>query len=193
MKFKDKIKKLRLDNNLTQEDLAKICFVSRNAVSKWERDEGYPNIESLKLISKHFNVSIDNLLNEEDLINLSLKNNEERKNIYQRIIIFIIYIIIGILIPILCFKIDPTSVMAYCIFIGPLTYLLYGVILGLLYHKNKDVIIIGLIGILPILFYFETTNVNLVFISFVFYLIFILFYLLTYFIKKKILTNKKQN
>lgn len=40
MKFKDKIKKLRLDNNLTQEDLAKICFVSRNAVSKWERDEG---------------------------------------------------------------------------------------------------------------------------------------------------------
>ena len=59
MKFKDKIKKLRLDNNLTQEDLAKICFVSRNAVSKWERDDGYPNIESLKLISKHFNISID--------------------------------------------------------------------------------------------------------------------------------------
>ena len=189
MKFKDKIKKLRLDNNLTQEDLAKICFVSRNAVSKWERDEEYPNIESLKLISKHFNVSIDNLLNEEDLINLSLKNNEERNNIYQRIIIFIIYIIIGILIPILCFKIDPTSVMAYCIFIGPLTYLIYGVILGLIYHKYKDVIIIGLIGILPILFYFETTNVNLVFISFVFYLIFILFYLLTYFIKKKIISH----
>ena len=83
MKFKDKIKKLRIDNNLTQEDLARICFVSRNAVSKWERDEGYPNIKSLKLISKHFNVSIDNLLNEEDLINLSLKNNEERKIIFE--------------------------------------------------------------------------------------------------------------
>ena len=71
----EKIKKYRLDNNLTQLDLANKLFVSRNAVSKWERDEGHPNIDSLKLISKHFNVSIDNLLNEEDLINLSLKNN----------------------------------------------------------------------------------------------------------------------
>ena len=48
----EKIKKYRLDNNLTQLDLANKLFVSRNAVSKWERDEGYPSIDTLKDLEK---------------------------------------------------------------------------------------------------------------------------------------------
>ena len=57
MKINERIKKLRLEHNLTQEDLAKICLVTRNAVSKWETDKGYPNLDSMILMCKYFNSS----------------------------------------------------------------------------------------------------------------------------------------
>ena len=44
MNLGEKIKELRLKNNMTQDDLALKCYVTRNAVSKWENDKGYPNI-----------------------------------------------------------------------------------------------------------------------------------------------------
>ena len=52
MTLGEKLKKLRTDKNLTQEELAEILFVSRTAISKWESGRGFPNIESLKAISK---------------------------------------------------------------------------------------------------------------------------------------------
>ena len=51
MDFCDKLKKLRKDNNLTQEEFAEKIFVTRTAVSKWETGNGYPSLESLKLIA----------------------------------------------------------------------------------------------------------------------------------------------
>lgn len=54
MEFNEKLQQLRKKNNLTQEQLAEQLFVSRTAVSKWESGKGYPNIESLKSISKLF-------------------------------------------------------------------------------------------------------------------------------------------
>lgn len=53
---------------LTQEELAKILFVSRTAISKWESGRGYPSIDSLKSISKFVNVTIDDLLSSKELI-----------------------------------------------------------------------------------------------------------------------------
>ncbi len=52
MGFNEKFQQLRKQNNLTQEQLAEQLFVSRTAISKWESGKGYPNIESLKNISK---------------------------------------------------------------------------------------------------------------------------------------------
>ena len=46
MTFGQKLKKLRNDNNLTQEQLAEMIFVTRTAISKWETDNGYPSIDS---------------------------------------------------------------------------------------------------------------------------------------------------
>ena len=57
MEFCDKIKKIRTDNNLTQEQFAEKLYVSRTAVSKWESGKGYPSIDSLKYMSKLFNIS----------------------------------------------------------------------------------------------------------------------------------------
>ena len=44
MSVGDNIKKLRHENNLTQEELAKKIYVTRNAISKWEIDKGLPSI-----------------------------------------------------------------------------------------------------------------------------------------------------
>ena len=61
MDFSEKLQNLRKQHGLTQEELAAKLFVSRTAISKWESGRGYPNIDSLKEISKFFSVSVDEL------------------------------------------------------------------------------------------------------------------------------------
>ena len=56
------IKKIRVDNGLTQKDLADKLGVTYQAVSKWENGKNIPDIMILKQISKEFNVNIDDLL-----------------------------------------------------------------------------------------------------------------------------------
>ena len=79
MEFNEKLQELRKNRGLTQEELAESLYVSRTAVSKWESGRGYPNIESLKEISKFFSVSIDELLSGEKL--LFIAENENKTNI----------------------------------------------------------------------------------------------------------------
>ena len=79
MDFSEKLQNLRKQKGLTQEELAAKLFVSRTAVSKWDSGRGYPNIDSLKEISKFFSVSVDELLSSDELINAA--QDENRKNI----------------------------------------------------------------------------------------------------------------
>lgn len=74
----EKLKQLRLKNNLTQEELAQKLFVSRTAISKWEQGRGYPNIESLKAISYLFKIPVDDLLSGDELIILAENENRKR-------------------------------------------------------------------------------------------------------------------
>ena len=62
MNTKDVILDLRTKHGLSQDDLAEKVFVTRQAVSRWETGETVPNTETLKLLSKLFNVSINTLL-----------------------------------------------------------------------------------------------------------------------------------
>lgn len=62
METKDVILSLRNKNNLSQEELAEKVFVTRQAVSRWETGETIPNTETLKQLSKLFDVSINTLL-----------------------------------------------------------------------------------------------------------------------------------
>ena len=76
----EKLKKYRTDNNLTQEEFAAKLFVTRNAVSKWENDNGYPNIDTLKDIAKLLNVTIDKLLGDEDVKTIAINTNAYVRN-----------------------------------------------------------------------------------------------------------------
>ena len=73
MEFHEKLQELRKQKGLTQEELAMQLYVSRTAVSKWESGRGYPSIDSLKVISNYFSVSIDDLLSGEKLIFIAEK------------------------------------------------------------------------------------------------------------------------
>ena len=59
MFFSDKLRLLRTQANLSQEDLADELHVSRQSVSKWESGISFPEIEKLISISDYFHVSLD--------------------------------------------------------------------------------------------------------------------------------------
>ena len=62
MNTKDVLYALRTRSGLSQDELAEKLFVTRQAVSRWENGETVPNTETLKLLSKEFQVSINTLL-----------------------------------------------------------------------------------------------------------------------------------
>ncbi len=62
METKDILRELRESRSLTQEQLAERVMVTRQAVSRWETGETQPNTETLKLLSREFDVSINTLL-----------------------------------------------------------------------------------------------------------------------------------
>lgn len=62
METKDILFKLRSEKGVSQAELAKEVFVTRQAVSRWENGDTVPNSETLKQLSIYFNVSINTLL-----------------------------------------------------------------------------------------------------------------------------------
>ena len=79
MEFNEKLQDLRKQKGLTQEELAEYLYVSRTAISKWESGRGFPNIESLKAISKFFSVSLDELLSGEEILAIAEKDHKEKE------------------------------------------------------------------------------------------------------------------
>ena len=76
MEFNEKLQELRKSRGLTQEELAEALFVSRTAISKWESGRGYPSIDSLKMISRYFSVSIDELICPEEIISAAAEEKQ---------------------------------------------------------------------------------------------------------------------
>ena len=90
MELNEKLQELRKKKGLTQEELAQALYVSRTAISKWESGRGYPNLDSLRGISKFFGVTVDefgswlvktygkDILN--DIAKLNFKNTDKILN-----------------------------------------------------------------------------------------------------------------
>ncbi len=64
--FSQRLKDIRIDNNLSQRDLAKELCVSQASIARWENGLQTPNIEYLKAIAVYFNVTTDFLVGLED-------------------------------------------------------------------------------------------------------------------------------
>ena len=79
MSFGENLKNVRKQRGITQEDLAETLSVSRQAISKWESDNGYPETEKLLLLSKKLNISLDYLMN--DASEMQKKEELEEKNV----------------------------------------------------------------------------------------------------------------
>ena len=69
MQFHEKLKQLRIQNEYSQEQLAELLNVSRQAITKWESGKGMPDISNLKMISNLFGVTLDSLIQDvEDVV-----------------------------------------------------------------------------------------------------------------------------
>lgn len=102
--FCDKLKELRINANLTQDELALKLSVSRSAVAKWEQGRGIPNKESLQDICNLFNIDEDNLFNYNDL-EKNIKENHRINRLKTILIIIISSIAIMLLSSCICLRI----------------------------------------------------------------------------------------
>ena len=102
--FGEKVRNLRELHHLTQEELAKKLHVSRNAVSKWETGKGYPSLDSLKLLATLFDVSIDELISEEER-SAKKKIEIDRWSNWVLIIAYFIYLLLMLI----CFTLMDTQ------------------------------------------------------------------------------------
>ena len=66
MEFREKLRKLRTERGLSQQELADGIFVSRSAVAKWENGLGLPSEASREALAAFFSVSAADLRTEED-------------------------------------------------------------------------------------------------------------------------------
>lgn len=81
MSFADNLQAIRKENHLSQEELAEMIGVSRQAISKWEQGSGYPETEKLLVLSQELNVSLDYLMLGEK------GNNKAENSIKQNVIL----------------------------------------------------------------------------------------------------------
>lgn len=99
MEFKNKLKNLRQEKNITQQELAKTIFVSRSAIAKWENGLGIPSDANLKALCDFFDVDENWLLDKKDLKGEIKLNKLQKRNIIISIfgmIIPIIFILFSI-------------------------------------------------------------------------------------------------
>ena len=91
--FATRVKQLRIDNNLTQKDIAEKMSITPTGVSYWETGNAIPSYETLKKLADLFNVSIDYLTGNEShntendvLFRKIGKVNDEKKELLMRIL-----------------------------------------------------------------------------------------------------------
>ena len=94
MTLGEKLKKFRNDTGMTQEELAARLYVPRAAVSKWETDRGYPAIDSLRLIARLMDCTLDELVSDDDMENRKRMEMKRAKQMYVCAAVFVIMLIV---------------------------------------------------------------------------------------------------
>lgn len=79
MRFSEKLPKLRKDNNLSQEQLADKLGVSRQAVSKWESGNSYPDMEKMLQMCKILNCHLEDIMDDGSIGQENKKESSKNK------------------------------------------------------------------------------------------------------------------
>ncbi len=66
--FNERLKELRTERNITQQELGKLVNMSKMAISHWEKGHSEPSISQLIILSNYFEVSVDYLIGKTDFI-----------------------------------------------------------------------------------------------------------------------------
>lgn len=94
MEFSAQIKKIRTDNQLTQEQLAQQLNVSRQTISSWENNRNIPDLEMVVSIAKLFNISLDQLILGDDIMREKLvKDSSEVKKAKINMVSVILFLL----------------------------------------------------------------------------------------------------
>ena len=101
MELGKQIKMYRLENKLSQEELADRIYVSRQTISNWENDKSYPDINSLVLLSEVFKVSLDKLIKGDvDIMKDVIKKEEvDKMNRYGKIYTIMLIVTVVSVVP----------------------------------------------------------------------------------------------
>lgn len=99
-KLHENIKKYRIDNNLTQQEVAEQLYVTRQCISRWESGKTLPDIHSLEKLSSIYRCSIEDLITTSEVteiaLNEAIKNSKSRRVILSSIFISILAIVLSI-------------------------------------------------------------------------------------------------
>lgn len=135
MDFGTLIKRIRIDNSLTQQEFADLIHVSRQSVSKWENNQIIPNLDNVNEICKQFNVPIEEFF-----------NSNIKMNIYSEIkpnFLFSIRLSVIIVVAILSWFYPRMVIMNYLLFI-------------VIYKKRNNLKELFLISVIICIFYLIT-------------------------------------
>ena len=95
MKIGSKLKELRVAHGYTQEELSTILNVSRSTISSWEINRTYPDISILVSLSELYDITIDQLINEDDRLIATMTDQTKTNHLFKNQIIASITIKIG--------------------------------------------------------------------------------------------------
>lgn len=129
MALAEKLKKGRADKNLSQADVANQLNISRQSISKWENGYNYPDMDNLVLLSKIYDISIDDLLNEKEAkeVNKGIQNVSSKAPKIEKVIIEKTVIV----------KSDEGLLLLIIALISSILTPLGIIIAGVIIHRNK--------------------------------------------------------
>lgn len=92
MTFSERLKDLRKEKGVSQEELAKVLHITRQSISKWETGTAYPDMEKMKMLSDFYELSLDELMDQEskDASGLQIKvteTGEEQEDLEENLIV----------------------------------------------------------------------------------------------------------
>lgn len=146
MNFPEKLKQLRIDQGLTQEELANKIFVSRTLISKYENGFISPSKENAEKLATYFNVKLSYLIDSDDTVELVLKN----KTLDYKINLILSYLIVTILVISLIFFLVPCLKIRYYEYSNtpPIALYKFDSPINLTLKNNNPIIIFTIISLI---------------------------------------------